>query len=60
MKYNVVIHYEGAWNFEIEAESAEAAEKIAEWHFDNIPAEKLIDNCGDIYVCDCYEINEGE
>lgn len=56
MKYNVVVHYEGAWNFEIEAENEDKAKELAEREFDNLSAVELEENLADISVCDCYEI----
>ena len=55
MKYNVVIHYEGGWSFEIEAENEDKAKEIAEMKFAELSAEELIDNLADSFVCDCWE-----
>ena len=55
--YHVVIHYEGAVNFEIEAENEEKAEQIAEEYFDNMDDRELVANLADIDVCDCYEVD---
>ena len=56
MKYNVVIHYEGAWNFEIEAENEDRAKQIAEDSFADLSAKDLINNLADSFVCDCWEV----
>ena len=58
MKYNVVIHYEGGWNFEIEAKNEDEAKEIAEMEFSELSAQELIDNLADFYVCDCCEEKE--
>ena len=55
MKYNVVIHYEGGWNFEIDAENADKAKEIAEMKFNELSPKELIDNLADSFVCDCWE-----
>lgn len=54
--FRVVIHYEGAVAFEIEADNEENAEQLAEEYFDNMSERELIDNLADIGVCDCYEV----
>lgn len=56
MKYNVVIHYEGAWDFEIEANNTEEASNIAEQLFADISAEELVEALADVFVCDCWEV----
>ena len=53
--YNVVIHYEGAWDFEIEAENEEEAKEKAEAMFDDIPDRELIANLADVFIDDCWE-----
>jgi hypothetical protein len=55
MKYNVVIHYEGGWNFEIEAENEDKAKEIAEMRFTELSPKELVNNLADSYVCDCWE-----
>ncbi len=60
MKYNVVIHYAGAWDFEVEADSQEQAEAIAEERFGDISAEQLVAELAECDVCDCWEINKEE
>jgi len=53
-KYTVVIHYEGAWHYDIEAESEEEAKEIANGLFMN--AEPLeVRNSVDWDICDCWE-----
>lgn len=56
--YRVVIHYEGAVAFEVEADNEEKAELLAERYFDNMDDRELVANLADINVCDCYEIDE--
>lgn len=56
MKYEVHIHYEGGWSFEVNAKNKEEAEEKAFAEFDEISAEELIDNLADAFVDDCWEI----
>ena len=55
--YRVVIHYEGAVDFEVEAENTMEAEMLAEELFDDMGDTELVANLGEIGVCDCYEVN---
>jgi hypothetical protein len=55
-KFNVVIHYEGGWSFEIEANDEEAAKEIAEEMFADIPDMDLIANLADVFIDDCWEV----
>lgn len=54
--YKVVVHYEGAITFEIEADNEEKAEQLAEEYFGDMSERELVDNLADIGVCDCYEV----
>ena len=54
--YKVVIHYEGAIDFEVEAESTSQAEQLAEELFDDMDDRELVANLADIGICDVYEI----
>ena len=56
MKYNVVIHYEGAWNFNIEAKDEDEAREIAETKFAELSAEELVSNLADSFVDGCWEL----
>lgn len=56
-KFNVVIHYEGGWSFEIEANDEEVAKEIAEEMFDDISDRDLIANLADVFIDDCWEAN---
>lgn len=56
-KFNVNIHYEGGWMFEIEAKNKEEARKKAEQMFENIPDSELIANLADVFIDDCWETN---
>lgn len=58
MKYNVIIHYAGAYDVEVEAENEEQAEIIAYALFDEANEIELIANLADIKVCDIIEIEE--
>ena len=55
--YRVVIHYEGAVDFEVEAENTIEAEMLAEELFDDMDDRELVANLGEIGVCDCYKVN---
>ena len=55
-KYNVVIHYAGAVNIEIDAANEEKAKELAELAFDDISDADLIADIAEIDICDCYEI----
>lgn len=59
-KFEVVIHYAGAADIIVEAESEEEARKKAELEFDDISDRELIANLADISICDCYEIEDEE
>lgn len=57
-KFEVVVHYEGAINYEVEAQTEDEAKQIAEKMFgnesDTIIAAEITD-CG---ICDCWEMEE--
>ena len=56
-KYRVVIHYEGAITYAIEANNAAEAETIAEREFSETPAEVIADRL--LFKCeDCWRIQE--
>ena len=57
MKYLVNVHYEGGWQFEIEAENIEQAEELAEERFGELSSEELVNNLADIFVDECYAKN---
>lgn len=56
MKYSVVVHYEGAWNFKIEAKDEDEAREIAEMKFAELSAEELVNNLADSFVDGCWEL----
>ena len=57
-KYEVIIHYEGAISYIIEADSASEAEKMVKKEFnEKTPLEDIAE--GLMFHCeDCYEIQE--
>jgi len=55
MKYEVCIHYEGAWEFEVEADNADEAKARAEAKFAELPAETLVENLADSFVDSCQK-----
>ena len=54
-KYNVVIHYAGAFVVQVEAENEEQAHEMAYAAFDEVSERDLIANLADLSVCDCWE-----
>ena len=54
-KFNVNIHYEGGWLFEIEAENKDEARAKAEKMFSDIPDSELVANLADMFIDDCWE-----
>ena len=54
--YKVIIHYEGAVEFEVEADNTTEAEQLAEELFDEMDDRELIANLGDIGIADVWEI----
>ena len=57
MKYLVNVHYDGGWQFEIEADNEEQAKELAEERFGELSSEELVNNLADIFVDDCYAKN---
>ena len=55
MIYNVNVHYEGGWLFEVEADSEDEAKDIAEKMFEEIDDKELVANLADVKVDDCWE-----
>lgn len=55
-KFNVVIHYAGAFDFEIKANTEEEAKEKAYALFDEVDKRDLVANLGDVDVCDCWEV----
>ena len=55
-KFNVVVHYEGGWSFEVDAENKEEAKQKAEAMFSDISDRELVANLADVFVDDCWEI----
>lgn len=61
-KYKAMIHFEGAFDYEIEATSKEEAEKIAQGYIDDLPSDSEIfaDNLADCFIDDSWEITDEE
>ena len=58
-KYEVVIHYEGAISYIVEADNVSEAEEIAKKEFnEETPLEDIAEGLMS-YCEDCYEIQEG-
>ena len=53
-KYNIVIHYAGAFTVQVEAENEEQAHEIAYQAFDEEPEYEIIGNLAEVDVCDCW------
>lgn len=56
-KFNVNIHYEGGWLFEVEAKDKDDAREKAMDMFGDISDRELIENLADAFVDDCWEEN---
>ena len=54
-QYRVIVHYEGGWRFDIEAENKDEAEDKAMELFGDLDDRELVANIADIAVCDCWE-----
>ena len=54
--YEVIIHYAGAVNVQVEAENEEQAREMAEQSFDKMSDADLISDLADIHICDCWEV----
>ena len=57
-KYKVVVHFEGAFNYVVSANSPEEAEEWAMDVSDSASSESFLENIADIFVADCWEIEE--
>lgn len=57
-KWHVVIHYEGAYDFDVYAKNKEEAEEKAQIGFDEVDERELIANIESSDVCDCWEVEE--
>lgn len=55
-KFEVVVHYEGSMNYEVEAQTEDEARQIAERMFDNEYDSVIATAIADCGVCDCLEI----
>ncbi len=55
--YEVIIHYAGAVNVQVEAENEEQAREMAEQSFDEMSDADLIADLADIHICDCWEVD---
>ena len=58
--YRVVIHYEGAVYFDVEAENTTQAERLAEDLFDDMSDRELVANLASIDIDDTWEIKKEE
>ena len=54
--YEVIIHYAGTVNIQVEADNEEQAHEEAQQAFDDVSDAELIANLADIHICDCYEV----
>lgn len=61
-KFKVVIHFEGAFDYEITADTREEAEEIAQSYVDELPSNSEIfaENLADCFVDDSWEITYEE
>lgn len=56
-KYKVVIHYEGAFKYTIEADSLEEAEEKAYALYSNEDNDAFAENLADSFIADSWEEN---
>lgn len=54
-KFNVVIHYCGAFAIQVEADNEEQAHEKAYQAFEEVPEKDLIADLAEVEVCDCWE-----
>jgi len=54
-KYTVIVHYEGAFEYTVEAEDEDKAREIAEEKFGCESNDSIAENIADSYVCDSWE-----
>lgn len=54
-QYRVVVHYEGGWDFDIEAKNEDEAKDKAMELFGDLDCRSLINHLADVFVCDCWE-----
>ena len=57
-KFEVVVHYEGAINYEVEAQTEDEAKQIAEKMFGDESDTIIAAESADCGVCDCGEMEE--
>lgn len=57
-KFGVIVYYEGAINYEVEAQTEDEARQIAEKMFGNESDSIIAAEIADCGVCDCWEIKE--
>ena len=57
-QYRVVVHYEGAFKYDIFADNPGKAEAIAMAAADSAPTERYLENLADMFITDCWEIEE--
>lgn len=55
MIYQVIVHYEGGWLFEVEADNEDEAKVEAMGLFDELDDRELVANLADVFVDDCWE-----
>lgn len=57
-KFVVIVHYEGAMDYEVEAETEEEARDIADQMFSEEDDRKISTSVAYYDICDCWEFNE--
>lgn len=57
-KFVVIVRYEGAIDYEVEAETEEEARDIAEQMFSEEDDRKISASVAYYDICDCWEFNE--
>ena len=56
-KFVVIIHYEGAMDYEVEAETEEEARDIADQMFSEEDDRKISTSVAYYDICDCWELD---
>ena len=57
-KFVVIVHYEGAMDYEVEAETEEEARDIADQMFSEEDGRKISASVAYYDICDCWELDE--
>ncbi len=59
-KFNVIVHYEGAMNYEVDAMTEDEAKAKAEELFSGENGDTILGNVALTEICDCNEVSAEE